>query len=255
MKRQEKKSQAQGPKRSRKKPGSASAVQFGPSLRKGLRDGPQSHYRDPPQKKANRSEGQSAPQKAGERSGGAKKADSWWYALKKAVCGVRCRSTAPKKPGAVLERPLGVTPRKQPSDATGQRAPKKPGARWLCRKSRHWKNAERKARRLNVRSSRHGPCKKSAQRPRRREQGEQRHDLLSEFCQKRIKALLIMPAHHPTVKSRIKDLNVRSVLRKPREKPRYPSHGTKKPERGEPRMWGVRHRSPNSRSSVPGDKW
>ncbi len=80
---------------------------------------------------------------------------------KKAVCGVRCRSTAPKKPGAVLKRPLGETPRKKTSDATGQRAPKKPGARWLCRKSRHWKNAERKARRLNVRSSRHGPCKKA----------------------------------------------------------------------------------------------
>ncbi|MDO8970898.1 MAG: hypothetical protein Q7U74_09435, partial [Saprospiraceae bacterium] len=31
-------------------------------------------------------------------------------------------------PGAVLKRPLGETPRKKPSDSTGQRAPKKNGS-------------------------------------------------------------------------------------------------------------------------------
>ena len=149
-----------GPKRSRKKPGSASAVQFGPSLRKGLRDGPQGHYRDPPQKKPTGPRARALPKKPGSALA-VQKSEQLVVCPKKAVCGVRCRSTAPKKPGAVLKRPLGETPRKKTSDATGQRAPKKPGARWLCRKSRHWKNAERKARRLNVRCSRHGPCKKA----------------------------------------------------------------------------------------------
>ena len=150
-----------------------------------------------------------------------------------AVCEVRCRSTAPKKPGAVLKRPLGETPRKIPSDATGQRAPKKReragcaenrGIGKTPEKSTPSEREELAARPLRKKRATAAPPGKRCAAPRS----------AVGFCQKRIKALLIIPAHHPTVKSRIKDLNVGSVLRKPREKPRYPSHGTKKPERGEP---------------------
>ena len=79
--------------------------QFGPSLRKGLRDGPQGRYRETPGKRR--------------------------------ACTSGARVPLPKSRERYSSDLTVRRPQQKSLSATGQCAPKKPGAHWRCRKSEH----------------------------------------------------------------------------------------------------------------------